>query len=71
MNSKAAFNHEVTRSDTRGRTKLREHAEPGAAVRRGTFHREQCGAAPFAANADPLTEPQETEEHGCPSRVGF
>jgi hypothetical protein len=47
-----------------GRAKLREHAEAGAPAGRRVLHRQQGGAAPFAAKAEALTEAQDTEQEG-------
>ena len=43
------------------RPKLREHAEPGAASLGRVFDRDQRRAAPFAAEADALQDPERRE----------
>jgi len=44
------------------RAKLRHHAEARAPAGRRILHREQCRAAPFAAEAESLREPQGAQE---------
>ena len=55
-----------------GRPELREHAIPRALSRRRVLDRQQDRAAPFAAEAEPLTEPAERQhdrrEQGRSSR---
>jgi hypothetical protein len=47
------------------RTQLRKHAEPATLGRGCILSREQRGAAPFAAQADPLSEAQYAQQDRC------